>query len=278
MIPASDLTNAALEPILPHGTVPSQKLVLHSNGLTFVLVGTDSDPGTFDNGWLALGLWNPISKSWSLAGIHEGYNGITTLLRQGPSLGQTDTVYASFAMGATGQSTTNLILGISTNGVKILRKLPVLPPNNATLQNGKLVITAGNYQESDWWSGGKWTYQITPIKQLLDEADVHVSYVEQPGHGDLMNVIGNNVVNIKVGQTVSFIPANSAAWSSINSTQIYANGGSGPVQFASASMLNGNTTPAFDQAGTYRFAITPPGSEPMSLNSDMAQVTVIVSK
>lgn len=286
-IPKSAFSAKSLQSIIPQGEKINKVQLLVGNDSAFVVVATSGSLRNVEPGWISVGQWDSGKKKWTLEWIHQGFafesvGGIASIVL-GARYANTHTVALVYSNGASGHTSTIVILGINKNGVRILRTVQTLPGGNIQRLGNKFVITGANYQETDYWNNGQWTYNKLSTHQVLNQADAHVYYVSQTYFENLQEVhatkiVGNPVVHIRVHQTVSFIPADPQTWSQLNDTTIYFGYGNQSFEFTMANMLPGNVADIFDHPGQYRFAIVPPNSSAMSPDQSTAQVTVIVSK
>jgi|GEM_PF-3846509 len=285
-IPKYALSKQALEPILPQGTKPYRVKIIRGASHAYAVVVTQ--PGQMDildQGWIAVGAWDQKAKRWSLEWIHRGFGGGIMSLVLGPTQRSEHSIAAAYIDGATGAYSTISILGIRPKSVQVLRLVSNLASGAVNASRSGFTITGADYLETDSWSSTGWSHHTLSTKQILDRSTAHVFYVEQNYYDNNMSlvhstkVIGSSVVHIKVGQSVSFIPADYHTWSLLGGTEVfYTEGVSGPINLDEVDKLPGNAANFFSNPGVYRFAIDPPGNYAAQANGTMAQVTVIVSK
>lgn len=285
---------SAAQQLLPQGTTLGSACVFTDHSRHYALITTVSNAGP--NPWIIVGeetrpgQWTPVFAHQTRAAYRES----DTLI--GPVSGTQRAVTVEFIVDAA----TGLMSNIDTLIVSPTRvfQAEVLPDVVAAQKLQQTAhgfeVNALNLQVREGFDHGRWLTTFTPTRRLLSTAASHpIWFVMGSGdhHGDqavpAIHVLGPSTIDLRVGQSVSFVPANGTALDALwgdaehlghdGGIGIYAATGRQKVVLDQVSEVFANRE-VFSSPGLYQFAIVPPQYRPLSPNGQVGLVTVAVSE
>jgi plastocyanin len=276
-VPSSAQSNSAFTGILPKGEKIKRKMILSSEGQQFAVLATLGS--TEIDGWIVVTKWNPSRKTWEKFWIKRSYGDWAPVeFFRGPtsSAGES-TVGLLYRDGASGTYSTTYVLGITPKQVSILRFHGALLGGDMKKNGSKIETDADDYQQFSYWSGNKWVTTVTPLDKLLNEADIKVRYTLSSSK---IRIVGPTTIHAKVGQTITFVPENSAAKHAVinNEIQVFTNAWSGGQVYTDMAQLLDTTMYKFTKKGTFQFDVVPPHYMGIDIDHKrVGTVTVVVS-
>jgi len=212
----------------------------------------------------------------------------------GPRFGTDTVVSASFIMdAATGLMSNIYTLWITPSSARIVAHLPGVVAMKSLRTVGHSVEVAGlNLAVTERMWEGKWQTGFLPLRPLLSQATHAVGFVmgwsnRSGKEVKQISVVGSSVIQAKVGDTLSFVPLNSQAnnhmlgsrneLGTFSGISVYAALPHTPLKFYQAAQIFSNSV-TLSEPGTWTYGIVPPGYNGMTANSQVAEVTVNVTR
>lgn len=284
---------SAAQQLLPQGTTLGSARPFTNDSHHYEVLTTVGNAGA--NPWIIVGeetrpgQWAPVFAHQTRAAYRES----DTLI--GPVSGTQRAVTVEFIVDAATALMSNIdTVIVSPRGVHLAEVLPDVVAAQKLQETAQgWEVNALNLQVREGFDHGRWATTFTPTRRLLSAGTSHpiwfvMGSVDHHGGPPVpeINVLGPSTIDLRVGQSVSFVPANAAALNSLwgdaehlghdGGIGIYAAEGDHKVVLDQVSEIFTNHE-VFASPGLYQFAIVPPQYRPLSPNAQVGLVTVAVS-
>jgi len=284
----------AVQQLLPQGTTLGSAQAFTNDSHHYELITTVGNAGA--NPWIVVGeetstnQWTPVFASQTRFAYRES----ATLI--GPTSQNTRAITVEFIVDAATALMSNIdTLLVSPSGIRMVEVLPdVVGAQKLQPTVNGFEVNALNLQVREGFEHGRWSTSFTPTQKLLSTAVSHpvwfvMGSVSQNAttSESAINVLGPSTIQLKVGQSLAFVPANANALDSLwgdaehlgysGGIGIYAAEGHQSIVLDQVSeVFNNHET--FSSPGVYHFAIVPPNYRSLAPNQQVGLLTVDVSK
>ncbi|MHB1629150.1 MAG: hypothetical protein ACYCVB_12390 [Bacilli bacterium] len=287
------LAQPALSDLAPQGASVIKTQTWSQDGHEFAIAVTKWSP-TQPTPWMIVAertkerTWNPLLTAQTQRAF------AVQQILVGPRTIAGTAVSVSFIVdAATGLMSHVYTLLVTPSGARIVSDLPGVVAMTALKQIGEMIRIDGlNLQVTESLQGGRWVVRDTPLCHLLSRTSHPVGFVMgwtlvNGKEVKKTSLVEPNVIHVKVGSTLSFVPLNSQAADhmlggspesgSFSGISVFAAAPGQPLRFYQAAQIFGNTV-SLTSPGRYMYAIVPQNDRTMSPNRETAVLTVQVSK